>query len=50
MLIPDTFLTVHEELLLFLGAILLGCILELVFDIFRAFRIIIPHKAAANAI
>lgn len=50
MLIPDTFLTVHEELLLFLGAILLGCILELVFDMFRAFRIIIPHKAAANAI
>lgn len=50
MLIPDTFLTVHEELLLFLGAILLGCVLELVFDIFRAFRIIIPHKAVANAI
>jgi hypothetical protein len=50
MLIPDTYLTVHEELLLFFGAVLLGCALEILFDLFRAFRLIIPHKTAATAI
>lgn len=50
MIIPDTFLTVREELLLFFGAVLLGCGMELLFDIFRAVRLIIPHKAAAAAI
>lgn len=50
MLIPDTYLTVHEELILFLGSVILGCALELIFDIFRSLRVIIPHKAAANAI
>lgn len=50
MLIPDTYLTIHEELLLFLGSVLLGCALEMLFDLFRAFRLIIPHKTAAAAL
>lgn len=50
MLIPDTYLTVHEELLLFFGAVLLGCALEILFDLFRAFRLIIPHKTAATVL
>ncbi len=50
MLIPDTYLTVHEELLLFFGAVLLGCALEILFDLVRALRLIIPHKTAATAL
>lgn len=50
MIIPDTFLTIHEETVLFLSSVLLGIGMELVFDIFRALRIILPHKTAAAAI
>lgn len=50
MLIPDTFLTVHEETLLFLWSVLMGCALELVYDVLCAFRIAIPHKSASAAI
>lgn len=50
MIIPDTYLTVHEELILFFASVILGCVLGVVFDIFRAFRIIIPHKTFSAAI
>lgn len=50
MIIPDTFLTVHEETVLFLSSVLLGMGMELVFDVFRALRVILPHKAAAAAL
>ena len=49
MIIPDTFLTIHEETVLFLSSVLLGIGMELIFDVFRALRIILPHKAAAAA-
>lgn len=50
MIIPDIFLSVHEELVLFMWSVLLGCAMGAVFDIFRAFRVIIPHRTAAAAI
>lgn len=50
MIIPDTYLTVHEELILFFASAILGCVLGAVFDIFRAFRVIVPHRSAAAAI
>ncbi len=50
MLIPDTFLTIHEETLLFLWSCLLGAALGLLFDAFRALRLIIPHKGWAVAL
>lgn len=50
MIIPDAYLTVHEELILFLSSAILGSLLGIVFDIFRAFRIIIPHRNFSAAI
>ncbi len=50
MIIPDTFLSVHEETVLFLSSVLLGFGMELIFDIFRALRLVIPHKTAAVAL
>lgn len=50
MIIPDIFLSVHEELVLFLLSVIMGCGLGALFDIFRAFRIIIPHRTAAAAV
>lgn len=49
MIIPDTYLTVHEELILLFASAVLGCVLGVVFDIFRALRIIIPHKTFMTA-
>lgn len=50
MLIPDTFLTVHEETLLFLYSCLLGAALGLLFDVLRAVRLVLPHKTFAAAL
>jgi spore cortex biosynthesis protein YabQ len=47
--IPDTYLSIHEECLLFLWACLMGSALGIVFDGFRAFRLVIPHKGWATA-
>ncbi|MBQ8514916.1 MAG: spore cortex biosynthesis protein YabQ [Ruminococcus sp.] len=45
MQIPDTFLTIHEETLLFLASVLLGCGLGILFDLLRTLRILLPHKS-----
>lgn len=50
MQIPDTYLTIHEELLLFLWSCLLGGALGILFDGFRALRLIVPHKGWATAL
>ncbi|MBQ8687953.1 MAG: spore cortex biosynthesis protein YabQ [Ruminococcus sp.] len=50
MLIPDTYLTIHEETLLFLYSCLLGAALGMVFDLFRALRTLLPHKGWMTAL
>lgn len=45
MQIPDTFLTIHEETLLFLASVLLGCGLGILFDLLRTLRMLLPHKS-----
>ncbi len=50
MIIPDTFLTVHEETVLFLGSCVLGGGLSITWDVVRGLRIAVPHKAAAKAV
>ncbi len=50
MLIPDTFLTVHEETLLFLWSCLLGGALGLCFDFLRTIRLLLPHKVWMTAL
>ena len=44
-LIPETFFTVQEELLLLGGSVLLGIPSGIFFDFLRFFRRIVPHHA-----
>ncbi|MBR4319561.1 MAG: spore cortex biosynthesis protein YabQ [Oscillospiraceae bacterium] len=44
-LIPETFCTVQEELLLLGGSVLLGIPSGIFFDFLRLFRRIVPHHA-----
>lgn len=46
-IVPETFRTVEEELLLLGGSVLLGIPAGIFFDLLRFFRRIIPHHAAA---
>lgn len=49
-IVPETFLSPEEQLLLFGGACLLGIPCGLVFDSFRLLRRLIPHHPAAVAL
>ncbi|MCD7812060.1 MAG: spore cortex biosynthesis protein YabQ [Ruminococcus sp.] len=42
--IPETFFTVHEQLLLFGISCLFGAALGVFYDVFRTLRIILPHN------
>lgn len=42
--VPETFFSVEEELFLFLMSCLCGVFIGAYYDIFRAFRLLIPHK------
>lgn len=44
MIIPETFFTVHEHLILFGASCLFGVILGVFYDFFRTLRLIFPHK------
>lgn len=44
MIIPETFFTVHEHLILFGLSCLFGAALGVFYDIFRALRLIFPHN------
>ena len=42
--VPETFFTVHEELILFGLSCLFGAALGVCYDVFRALRLIVPHN------
>ena len=44
--VPETFFTVHEELILFGFSCLFGAALGVCYDVFRALRLIVPHNFA----
>ncbi len=44
--VPETFFTVHEELILFGLSCLFGVIIGSCYDVFRAVRLIFPHNFA----
>ena len=44
MTIPETFFTVHEQLILFGISCICGAALGIVYDVFRTLRIILPHN------
>lgn len=46
----ETFFTVSEELKLFALSCLFGGALGVIFDVFRVFRIIVPHNTVLTAI
>lgn len=48
--VPETYVSVENQLLLFGGACLLGIPCGLVFDLLRLLRRLIPHHAAVTAI
>ena len=50
MTIPETFFTVNEELRLFGLSCLFGAALGAVYDVIRAFRLILSHNKALTAI
>lgn len=41
--VPETFFTIHEELILFFLSCAAGIVLGILYDIFRVLRILIPH-------
>ena len=46
----ETFFTPSQQCVLFLYSVLLGAALSIVYDFFRVFRAIIPHKSAMIAL
>lgn len=44
--VPETFFSVEEELFLFLTSCLCGAFIGAYYDVFRAFRLLVPHKSA----
>ena len=42
--VPETFFTVHEELILFGLSCLFGAALGVCYDVFRSLRLIVPHN------
>ena len=49
MIIPDTFLSVHEETVLFIASVFLGAALSIIYCLILAFRAAVPHKAFSAA-
>lgn len=43
--VPETFFSVEEELFLFFASCLCGVFIGAYYDIFRAFRMLVPHKS-----
>lgn len=43
-MVPETYFTVNQELLLFLYSVGMGVLLGMVYDIFRALRQLFPHR------
>ena len=43
--VPETFFSVHEELVLFGLSCLMGVLLGVVYDIFRTARVMLPHRS-----
>ncbi|MBO5226730.1 MAG: spore cortex biosynthesis protein YabQ [Ruminococcus sp.] len=50
MIIPDTFLSIHEETVLFIGSVFLGAVLSIVYSLILAFRAVVPHKIFSSAL
>lgn len=42
--VPETFFSVEEEIFLFFASCLCGAFIGAYYDIFRAFRLLVPHK------
>lgn len=49
MIIPDTFLSVHEETVLFIGSGFLGAVLSIIYSLILSFRAAVPHKIFSAA-
>lgn len=43
-MVPETYFTVNQELMLFLYSVGMGVLLGMLYDIFRALRQIFPHR------
>ena len=50
MIVPETFFSVHEELLLFGISCLAGAVIGAAYDVLRALRLIFPHNTWLTAI
>ena len=50
MTIPETFFTVNEELRLFWLSCILGAVIGAVYDVIRAFRLVLKHNGVLTAI
>lgn len=48
--VPETFFSVHEELLLFGLSCLAGVVIGAAYDVFRALRLVFPHNTWLTAI
>ncbi len=42
--VPETFFSIEEELFLFFASCLCGAFIGAYYDVFRAFRLLVPHK------
>ncbi len=49
MIIPDTFLSVHEETVLFIASVFLGAALSIIYSLILSFRAAVPHKMFSSA-
>lgn len=49
MIIPDTFLSVHEETVLFISSGFLGAVLSIIYSLILSFRAAVPHKIFSAA-
>ena len=48
--VPDTFFSLHEELVLFFLSVIFGAVIGVAYDVLRVFRLVFPHNTLLTAI
>ena len=48
--VPDTFFSLHEELVLFFLSVIFGAVIGVAYDVLRVLRLVFPHNTLLTAI